>query len=101
MKSARFYRPARSVIPIVLIQTGDARDHSGHDPVATRVIRFNAFDMNCVARPIPRTLVDQRDDVRRARADQNVVGLKDRLRLSVVPVVGAQRSCAGDFQVAM
>lgn len=40
-------------IPIPLIQTGDRLSHGGHHFAVTRVIRFNAFDMNCVAHQSP------------------------------------------------
>src|SRR3982074_2618489 len=43
---------------------------------------------------------DQRDDVGFARADQDVVGLEDRVGVVAVPVVGPERLGTVDFQVA-
>src|SRR4051794_21195684 len=40
-------------IRILLIQTGDHPTRSRHHFEVTRVIRFNAFDMNCVAHQSP------------------------------------------------
>src|SRR3954470_10744125 len=40
-------------IRILLIQTGDHRTRSRHHFEVTRVIRFNAFDTNCVAHQSP------------------------------------------------
>src|SRR3954447_17623915 len=40
-------------IRILLIQTGDHHTRGRHDFEVTRVIRFNAFDMNCVAHQSP------------------------------------------------
>jgi hypothetical protein len=49
---------------------------------------------------LSRALVDERDDVGFARADQDVVGRKDRVRVIAVPMVGPECFRTVDFQVA-